>query len=379
MNTKARRTAFVSIQQTHAVACDGYHQLLVRTGYDSVIAHRLDEPFAFTAKKKGRVSSVSNTGIVVEYEDSTRQGFYLGRTFGNAQGLTVAHNVVTPLKAQDTFDVGEPIIYNDGFFEPDFFNPKQICWKNAVNVRTVLWESVNTHEDSSSISTKLASKLSTKVTKVKEVIINFDQVVSNLVRVGDHVEGDSVLCVIQDPFAASNTLYDQKSLDTLKMLSAQTPKANTKGVVERVEVYYHGHKEDMSDSILEIVNKSDKEIKQRAISAGKKAFPAEVDSGFRIGGNPLNLDSIAIKIYITHDVVNGVGDKLVFSNQLKSVVGDRMESVMRSEDNREIDAQFGAKSLEARIVNSPFIIGTTATLLKLVGANAAKIYRGEKV
>jgi hypothetical protein len=374
-----RRTAFVSIQQTHAVACDGYHQLMVRTGYDAVIAHRLDEPYAYTAKQPGVVSNVTPTGIIVDYDNKERQGFQLGRTYGNAQGLTVAHSVVTPLKVGDRFEVGDPIIYNEGFFEPDFFNPKQICWKNAVNVRTVLWEASATHEDSSSISTTLASKLSTKITKVKTIVLRFDQAIGNMVEVGTHVTADSTLCVIQDSFTANSKLFDEKSLDTLKMLSAQAPRAGTRGVVERIEVYYHGQKEDMSDSIAAIANKSDKEIHARAISAGKPVHTGKVDSGFRIEGNPLNLDTLAIKVYITHDVGAGVGDKAVFGNQLKSVVGDVMESPMFSEDNREIDAQFGAKSVEARIVNSPAKIGTTATLLKLIGQNASKIYKGEHV
>ena len=344
-----------------------------------MIAHRLDEPYAYTAKHKGVVSSVNNTGIVVDYENGERQGFNLGRSFGNAQGLTVAHNVVTPLKEKDTFEVGDPIIYNDGFFEPDFFNPKQLCWKNAINCRTVLWEASATHEDSSSISSKLADRLSTKITKVKIIILKFDQAISGLVTPGTHVSADSILCTIQDQFTANSKLFDEKSLDTLRLISAQTPRASTKGVVERIEVYYHGEKEDMSDSILEIATASDKNIRSRAVSAAKPVYTGQVDSGFRIDGTPLNLDTLAIKVYITHDTEAGVGDKFVFSNQLKSVCGDRMESEMYSDDGKEIDAQFGAKSLEARIVNSPFIIGTTATLLKIIGANAAKIYRGETV
>ena len=133
----------------------------------------------------------------------------------------------------------------------------------------------------------------------------------------------------------------------------------------------------MSESILDLVNKSDKELKTKAISSNKPVYTGQVDGGFRIEGTPLDLDSIAIKIYITHSIGAGIGDKSVFSNQLKSVIGDVMPHALRSEDNRVIDAQFGAKSLEARIVNSPFIIGTTASLLKRIAENAVKVYRGE--
>ena len=41
----------------------------------------------------------------------------------------------------------------------------------------------------------------------------------------------------------------------------------------------------------------------------------------------------------------------------------------------EIEAIFGYRSIEARIVLSPIVIGTTTTLLKIIGRNAAKLYR----
>ncbi len=48
---------------------------------------------------------------------------------------------------------------------------------------------------------------------------------------------------------------------------------------------------------------------------------------------------------------------------------------MTSEYGDEIDAIFGYRSIEARIVLSPIIIGTTSTLLKVIGRNATQLYR----
>lgn len=67
--------------------------------------------------------------------------------------------------------------------------------------------------------------------------------------------------------------------------------------------------------------------------------------------------------------------KAVFSNQLRSCIGEMLESEMISEDGDEIEAIFGYRSIEARIVLSPIVIGTTTTLLKIIGRNAAKLYR----
>jgi len=72
----------------------------------------------------------------------------------------------------------------------------------------------------------------------------------------------------------------------------------------------------------------------------------------------------------------GIGDKGVFANQLKTCFGEVMEKPVTTEDGQIVDAIFGYRSLEARIVESPIIIGTTATLLKIVAERAAAIYRG---
>lgn len=350
--------------------------MLVRTGYEAVLAHRTDELYAYTAKKPGKVRSIVDKGIIVDYEDGTFSGYELGRRFGNSQGLTVAHKIVTPLKVGDAVAIGDAIVYNTGFFEPDFFDAKRIIWKNAINVRTVLWESTQTLEDSSTISSKISNALSTRVTKVKTIVATFDQAISHLVKVGQEVVSDTVLCAIQDAVTANNKLFNEQSIETLKALSAQTPRAHVKGKVEKIEVFYHGDKEDMSESIKALCDMGDAMLKKEGNAVGVKAYTGLVDGGFRIEANPLGLDNVAIRIYITSDVLAGVGDKGVFGNQLKTVFGEVMEQPMTTEDGQEIDCVFGFRSLNARIVESPIIIGTTATLLKLVGKNAAAIYRG---
>lgn len=280
----------------------------MRTGYDQVIAHRSYDLFAMTASQPGKVLNINKKGIIVEYADGTKQGYELGRRFGNAAGLVIPHEIATQMKVGQEFEVGEAICYNTGFFEPDFFDSKRIVLKNAFNVRTVLWESLQTLEDASSITEKTASRLVTKLTKVKNILVSFDQTVSNLVKVGDKVDYDTVLCYIQDQVTAGNKLFTDETIDTLKMLGAQSPRAHVQGIVEAVEVYYHGDKEDMSESLLELANESDKRLRYAANSQGKRFMSGSVDSGFRIEANPLPLDCVAIRLYITTTAPAGVGD-----------------------------------------------------------------------
>lgn len=264
--------------------------------------------YAFAARKDGRVISRNNTGLVIEYDDGTRKGVEIGRRFGQAAGLTIPHDVVCNVKAGDTFKQGDILSYNSGFFEKDILNPSNVVWKNGLTVKTILYESSQTLEDASSISKRLSEKLTTKTTKIKTLVVTFDQQIRNIVNVGDNVEPDTVLCIIEDAVTSNSNLFDEESLNTLKLLSGQSPNAKEKGVIDRVEVFYNGDKEDMSDSIRDLTNMTDREMSKKSRSFGKSPFTGRVTDSFRVDSEPLGIDTAAIRIYITSDVIAGVGD-----------------------------------------------------------------------
>lgn len=370
-----KRTNFISIQHGHGISCVGYHQAQVRTGYEQVLGARTGDLFHVAAKTRGTVLSVNKQGIVVEYEGGERVGVELGRRYGKAAGLVIPHEIVTHLKQGQAFEEGDTIAYNTGFFERDVLNPKQVIWKSSVNAKTVLMESTDTLEDSSSLSRRLAGKLTTKTTTMRTIVVNFDQQIHNLVGVGDNLEFESILCLIEDAVSASNSLLDQETLDTLRVLGAQSPQSKVRGTVERIEVYYHGDKEDMSTSLRALADESDKLMVRRNEAARKTAFTGSVDDNYRIENEPLMLDTAAIQVYITSDVPAGVGDKGVFANQMKTVFGRVFENNIRTETGVDIDAVFSASSIDNRIVLSAFIIGTTTTLLDVIARKAVQAYR----
>ncbi len=373
-----KRVNFVGIQNSHTVACKGYQPPVVRTGYEQVIAHRTSDTFAYSARKAGKVISVSEHGIVIEYENGEQKGIELGRKFGNAAGMTIPHEIVTDMKVGQKFKKGDIIAYNSGFFQRDFLNPSNVVWKSGITIKTALMESTKTFEDSSSISKRVSELLTTKVTYVRTIIINFADTIRRLVKTGDILEPEDILCIIEDPVTSNAGVFDEETIDTLKMLSAHTPQAKYKGKVERIIVYYYGDKEDMSESLRTVANASDRELGNRNRATGKRAFTGRVDDSFRVEGDPIPLDSLAIQIYITSDVPAGTGDKGVFANQMKTVFGDVFEREIVSESGVQIDAIFGAKSIADRIVNSPFIIGTTTTLLKVISKKAVAAYKNIK-
>ena len=272
------------------------------------MAQRTSDLFAYSARMSGKVISIKDNGILIEYEDGTQKGVVLGRRYGSSGGLTIAHNVITKMQVGQTFEKGAIIAYNDGFFEPDILDDSNVILKTGVTAKTVLWESTETHEDASSISRKLADKLSTKITKVKQVVIQFEQEVSGIIKPNTPVEHQTILCTIEDPLTSNAGLFDESTLSTLKMFSNQTPQAKTKGVLEKIEVYYNGEKEDMSPSLRALSDAGDRALANQFRSIGERPMTGQVDEGYRIDGNPLQLDHLVIKFYLTSDVSAAQGD-----------------------------------------------------------------------
>ena len=73
----------------------------------------------------------------------------------------------------------------------------------------------------------------------------------------------------------------------------------------------------------------------------------------------------------------GIADKVVFANQMKSIISEVADYEIVSESGIEVDAFFGAYSIFKRIVNSPFSMGTTTVLMQLGARHALKMYRGK--
>ena len=371
-----KRVNFVGIQYHSTMFSEGYEPAMVRTGYEQMVAHRVDDLYATTAKDDGTVVQVTDEAITIAYKNGTSKSIQLGRRFGTVAGTMFPHNVVTPLKAGDKFKVGEPIAYNTNYFQIDPLNPKFLLMKTGILAKTALLESTDTLEDSSVISERLANKLGTKITKVRDIVVTFDQKLHSLVKVGQKLEADDILCTIEDAVTADNELFDENSIDTLRLLGSQTPRAKYEGLVEKVEVFYNGDLEDMSESIRAVAVAADKARAKFAKGMNKTVLTGQVDSSLRIGGNPLNLDSMAIRVYITSNIGTGVGDKGVFANQMKTIFGRVMSGENRTESGEDLDAIFGYTSISNRIVLSPDLIGTTTTLLKVIAKQAVKVYKG---
>lgn len=369
-----KRVNFIGIQQSHVIATQGYRESPLSTGYDHVIAHRVDDIFAQSAEQDGEVIEASADHLVIRNADGSLTHVDTATQYGVSNGNVYPQVQATTFKLGDKVTKGDILKYNSGFFKPSRFHPRQVMWKAGVIARTALMEASYTLEDSSAIDDWLSKQLTAPVTKVKTIVVRYDQAVRNLVKVGDTTDISSILCTIEDAVTADSGLFNDDDLDTLRLLSSPTPRAGCVGKVEKIEVFYHGDPDDMSESLASIVQAGDRERRKKSKRLGQPTITGQVDQSLRIDGNGLDLDHVAIKIYITYNEGMGVGDKAVFCNQMKTVIGHRLSGINETESGRSINAIFGAKSVMDRIVLSALIMGMSIAVQTAIGERAAAMW-----
>ena len=375
-NDNPKRVMFITTQHSHTIASPAYRQPHLRTGYEFVVGKRTGKMFSTAARMDGKVVSITEKGIIVEYVNGDRDGIELGRVYGRAEGTVYPHDIVTPLKMGEKFKKDDIIAYNTKFFEPDFIDPKNIILKINRVVNTAFIESSETHEDSSAISEELSGMFQTEVSKTKSFVVKFKENVSHVRKPGEKVGPKDILLYIEDEITANTGHFSEQSLEVLKRKAATAPRAGLMGVVERIEVYYHGDKRDMTASLKKLADKSDSDLAMICKSTNKPVVTGAVTEEHRVKGNSLDIDTAEIRIYLTVKNGTGVGDKAVFGHQMKSTTAEVIPYRIHTESGEKVDAIFSYRSVANRGVLSPSIIGTTITLLDACTKKAVDIYEG---
>lgn len=372
----SKRINFISIQHDSAVGCENYRPQPVTTGYEKVVAHRADDLYAYTASFAGKVVDISDdTVLLVDAKSGEETAVEIGTIHGVVSGINVPHRVICDMSVNQRFQKGDVIAFNTGFFQRDFFDPMQVQWKAGMMVNTVLIESSETWEDSSSISSRIAKELSTSITSVRAISVPFDQNIHDLLKVGDVVDENTVLCVLEDDVIDDGSLFDSKALSTLDGLAAKAPKAKSSGTIDRIEVMYFGEVDDMTESLQRVAKDSDRILKGKAKRlGGDRGNSGQVRNAMRVGGVPLTKNNAVVKVYITKVYESGNGEKAVFGNALKTVFGSIMTGTNETESGIQLDAKFSQDGVDARVVNSPALMGTSNMLMTVMTNRIVDMY-----
>lgn len=305
---------FSTVQNSHTIAIKGSLPQAVRTGYEYVIAHRVEKNFAYVAKEHGKVIETSPHHIAIEYDSGKVDRIEVGINYGVSAGKIIKNPLVTDYELNQEVNKGDVVVYNPYHFVRDFFNPTQVIYKNSVLARTVFMESNDTEEDSSALSERICEDLTTITTKCRVITIPFTDTVHGLVKVGSKVESDTILCTLEDSAFSDTTMFKEDALDTLRLLANATPRAKYEGEIVNIECLYLGDPEvaQASESVKSIIKYYDGIRKSKATKLKDgRPVTGELKESIRVDGHPIPRDHLVLKIYIENTDGVTSGDKFV--------------------------------------------------------------------
>lgn len=366
-----KRLNFASIMNQHIVPIKNMRVPYVRTGYEAVIPIRAADKFVVTAEDNGTVTKVTKKDVTVNYKTAGTKTYKLKKWNSKVVGESCyTHELVSNVKEGDKFVKDDTLIYDKVFFEPDIFNPKRVVYKQGDMLTIALVEDPETYEDSATIHKDINSRLGTSLTKVKSIVVNHKDEILEFKPVGTNLEPSDVLFSITDNIIPMSNL-DPETLKLIKELKTKSPKAKMRGTISRVEIRYNCEYKELSKTLKELVDISNQQFKEET------GYEGRVTSNYSINGKGLQPGSVEIKIFIDSDVGMGIGDKMIIANQLKCTIGEVYENDLTTEDGTPIDCTFSYRSISARIVNSPILLGTTSMVLEQLGKKAVEMYFGK--
>lgn len=367
-NDDVKRLNFANIMKSHVIPINGSHIPYVLTGYESMISYKTNSKFVKMAKEDSVIVKISNNKLFLEYKDKTKETVSLNSwTSKEENGLCYTHNFTLNVKVGQKVKKNDTLAYNEKFFEPSFFDSTKVIYKEGRYVNVCVSDEPATYEDSCSINSRLKDDMSAETTVVSSHVLDINDNVFNLVAVDSEVKLNDVLFTITDSILSEKDI-DERTLEILQDMKSMSPKSKYNGKISKITVRYNCEVDDLSDTLFDIVNKYDKDA---IINTG---FKGKVDEGYNIKGKPLLKGSLEIRIYIHVNAKLGIGDKGIFGNQLKFTIGEVFNEGIETTSGIEIDAFFSKTSIAARIVYSPYLIGTTSMLLHHLGKSASDMY-----
>lgn len=309
----ANRIGFVGTQSEHRIPIKGAMPMPIRTGYENIVAHKTDKGFTFVAPQDGKVVEKKNDVVIFEYKDGRKDAVEIGLKMASSKGHYYKHHLVCDYEVGESFKKGDVLIFNEQFFVRDILCPGQVVQINYILASTALVDFEETLEDGCCVSEHLSNQMTTEAVHLKTVLLDATSVISDVVKVGDKVDVDDILCVIEDQHVEATHIYDDAASEVLRRLGAHTPKAGVVGTVEKIEAYYFTDPEMLSPSLKALITPLDTaRAKRVAKLQDGSASTGQLTETTRLNGELIGPGKVLLRFFISHHDSMNSGDKSVF-------------------------------------------------------------------
>ena len=396
------RTAIAGKQSQHIVPVADAAPALVSNGYDEAVQFHLSDDFVINAEEDGKVVDVNEEVgfVVVQYKSGkTRAINTKPEVVKNSGGGFFMSNQLVPthVKIGETFKKDEPLAYHPNYFRYSKLNG--LRFSIGPLAKMALMSSYNTYEDAGICTQKLAERMRTAIVYKEDGKFKKNNNILSIVKIGDHVNiGDPLIrfdvSVEENELAKYLSKLSEENANLLEEETKNEIKASHAGKVIDIKVYTLLDPSALSPSLGKVV--------QQYFDQGnnKKKFLEKYDSsdgivkaGYMLTDSTEPIQSrynsikgikgidVLIEIYIEHQDVMKVGDKVALYGPNKQIISEVIpegyEPYSEFRPDEEISVMTSPGTIARRM--TPSIIPVSAAnkvLIELKRKIAAEIKYG---
>lgn len=355
---------FMTFVQTskHTTPVEYSSPLLVTTGADAAMPYLTSDMFAHKAKKKGKVSEITDNYILIDYDDGTREFVNLAeQTMKNSDGgFYITLQLKTDLKVGQTVKPDTIIAYDKKSFS-NRIGSGQISYNVGCITKIAILTTEDGFEDSAVCSEWLSESMSSDIVVMKSVSLTPMVNVLSICKKGQNVrEGDPIL-IFQNAFDEDDANLLLKNLNIedgdVTEIGRQVIKSKVTGVISDIKIYRTCELDELSESLRKIVTENENSIKKIKKIAKTASNETNFDSTDKLPqlGKLKNVDGVLIEIYMKYHDKLSIGDKLS-SNANKSVLmdiyPDNEAPYTDFRPNENIDMCNSCSALDGRMITS---------------------------
>lgn len=351
---------------------------LISNGADEALPYMISDTFAFKSKDSGEVIFKSDEYMLIKYNNGNTDYVDLSEVVekNSSGGFFVTIKKNTKYEVGDKFKNNEILAYDKTAFSDTIGITNNIAYSIGAFTKIAIMNTDEGYEDSTIISNHLSSIMASEQVLKKDITLDKSTNILKLVKIGEQVEEGYPLAIIQTAYDEEDSNKLLKSLiddeDEINNLGRMTIKAPITGVVQDIVIYRTVELNELSPSILKIVNAYEKPIreKRKILKNNNIEDNTLLRSDYKlqpVGKLKNVLDGIQIDIYVKYYDKMSIGDKLINSSALKGVVKDifpiGLEPSSSARPDERINILLAVESILARMTCS---IKITAAINKVL-------------
>lgn len=338
------RTAIACKQSGHIVPVSDASPALISNGYDEAVQFYLSDDFVINAEEDGEVIEINDDAgfMVVKYKSGKTRAINIQpEIVKNSNSAFYLANKLKPThtKVGEKFKKDEPLAYHDKYFRYSKLNG--LRFSIGPLVKMAFMSSYNTYEDAGICTAQLAERMKTSIV-YQERLGKFkrNNNILSIVKVGDHVNiGDSLIkfdvAIEDNEISKFISKLNDENAELLTEESKSEIKSMHAGTVVAIKVYTLLDPSELSPSLGAIVQQYfDKGTTRKKFLEKYDQSVGTMKAGYLLTDSTEPVKSryntikgikgidVLIEIYVEHDDVLGIGDKVALYGPNKQIISE---------------------------------------------------------